>query len=269
MSTINACRGYFNGFKEICNFNHNDANTNAKAILKIFSYLTGVIPIGVAVVYGVAALYGRVTKKTHLTSPEQRVNDQATTVLLKRELSSSMFTPSAEEEIANAQLAEAIISEAKKEHPDIVDHVKKICSENFLKDPTAHLVIEMIHQGVGGMFTANEARAFVVSRIPHFLEKVSSIEYLRSVAKHFFKEKTNQSKIMKCFEKSLESKLFLADLESGVSEFKRANDFSSFYHAEAELRIPLTIFTQSLRLKEYRPPSGTGGRIIPKKPPQF
>lgn len=77
MEVVNHCKNYFNGFQEIQKFKHNDAKTNALAILKILSYFTGVIPLGFAAVYGAASLYGRVNKKEQLSDVDKRITDQA------------------------------------------------------------------------------------------------------------------------------------------------------------------------------------------------
>lgn len=77
MKILAVCKSYFNGFNEIGNFKKNDNKTNALALLKIFSYCTGLIPLGFAVSYGVLSLCGRVSKKKTPSSQDQKVDSQA------------------------------------------------------------------------------------------------------------------------------------------------------------------------------------------------
>lgn len=77
------CKIYFNGFQDVSNCGRNNAKTNVLALLKILSYFTVVIPLGIAVVYGAASLYGRVSKKEPLSSQDKSVNEQAKKTLIK------------------------------------------------------------------------------------------------------------------------------------------------------------------------------------------
>lgn len=76
MQISNACKNYFNGFHDVFNYKNNNNKTNALAVLKILSYFTLIIPLGFATVYGATSLYGRVSKKQHLSSQDLSVNDQ-------------------------------------------------------------------------------------------------------------------------------------------------------------------------------------------------
>jgi hypothetical protein len=159
------------------------------------------------------------------------------------------YNPSLE---ANRKLAEKIIAEHGNDN-----YVKKICSnENFIKDPIAHLVNEMIQRWVGRCRMDDGARATVVGEIPGFIETVSSPEYLKAYAVTFFKNEPNADKIMAVFEKSITSNNFKADLAEAKSCFEAAqkNSRGGYYHAENELRIALTVFYQSKQLQAYRCP---------------
>ncbi|MBA3721426.1 MAG: hypothetical protein H0W88_03395 [Parachlamydiaceae bacterium] len=85
MKLSNVCTSYLNGFKEIANYKNNDKNTNALAVLKIFSYIL----LSFVVLYGVKSLKDRLSKKTQLSSVDKGVNNQATKTILKGSTSSS------------------------------------------------------------------------------------------------------------------------------------------------------------------------------------
>ena len=72
---------------------------------------------------------------------------------------------------ANRQLADKLV--ADKENGG--KYVRKIClSDDFYKDPTAHLINVMIERSVGRARMDDRARSFVISKIPGFIEKVKS-----------------------------------------------------------------------------------------------
>ncbi len=251
MKVADFCKSYFNGFQDISNYQKNDIKTNVLAAVKILSYFTVVIPLGFAAVYGAASLYGRVTKKEGLSSQDKSVNDQAKTTLLKKDTPKIVASAT---EASNRQLAEEIISARGEEDK----YVKSICSGDFFIDPTAHLVGEMIERGLGRARMDDGARAFVISQIPGFIEKVSSLDYLRSFAELYFENNPNKIKILQVFEKSLSNVEFQKDLKSAVEKFNNAHGEHSFYYAENSLRIPLTIYYQSAHLKEYSYPEEEG-----------
>lgn len=152
-------------------------------------------------------------------------------------------------ESSNQQLAEKIIAAKKWD-----ENVKDICSGDFLVDPIAHLLRKMIERGVGMLRMDDGARAFIISQIPGFIEKVSSPEYLRSFAEHYFQNKSNKAEIMQTFEKSLSSEEFQQDLKLAVQQFKSLQEDSLDY-AERFLRTSLTIYHQSAQLEEYSHPA--------------
>jgi hypothetical protein len=161
-----------------------------------------------------------------------------------------------QDQTANGLLAEKIIAEGKKDNFMSRD-VKEICSGDFLQDPITHLVNEMIFRGVGMCREDDSARAFVISRIPGFIEKVSSMDYLKSFAEiHYkgIKDNTDKLRIMQVFEKSLKSKEFQKDLKAAVKSFNLAKEDGNYYYAEDALRIALTIYRQAAQLQEYSYP---------------
>ncbi|KAF3361900.1 hypothetical protein PHSC3_001554 [Chlamydiales bacterium STE3] len=249
MRVLDICKKYFNGFQQVSDLRKNDNTTNVLAVLKILSYFTVIIPLGFAAAYGVASLSGRINKKRDLSSQDKSINDKAKTTLLKKDSSTPKDIPSTVEP-ANRQLAEKIIA-ARGEGDK---YVKDICSGNFLVDPTAHLVRKMIERGVGMFLMDDGARSFVIGQIPGFIEKVSSPDYLRSFAEHYFENNRNKTKIMQIFEKSLSNEEFQRDLKSAVNQFNSVNREDSFYYADSSLRIPLTIYYQSAQLKGYSYP---------------
>lgn len=156
---------------------------------------------------------------------------------------------------ANAQLAKQIIAKS-----DNNIKVKDICSDNFLMNPTDHLIYEMVTRGVGRCRTDDHARAFVMGEIPGFIEKATSPYYLRAFATKYFFQEQNQSEIMKIFEKSLSNHDFQKKIKSAIKNFETANNnekqekFQRYNVAENSLRIALTIFNQSAMLNEYVTP---------------
>lgn len=160
----------------------------------------------------------------------------------------------------NILLAEKIIEEARKtldkpcrygvtrpfEH--VVEIVK---SEGFKKDPIKHLILMMVKRGVGMAFVNDQARAFVIGRIPNFADRVSSYDYLRSIACSYLDDHEK----MIHFDRSLEMELFQKDLIEAVEEFRRSltnDDESELIRAEDALRVPLTIFYWAKKCKPYQ-----------------
>jgi hypothetical protein len=242
----------FNGFHDISNYKKNDAMTVVLAVVKTFSCFTVVILLAVAGVYGVASLYGRVSKKDDLSPDDKSVNDKAKTTLFKKD---TPITVSSAVESSNRQLAESIIAARGEEDQD----VKAICSGKFLADPIAHLIHEMIKRGAGRARLDDGARAFVISKIPGFIEKVGSLDYLREFAEHYFDENPNKTEILQFFETSLSNVEFQIALNAAVEKFNSAHGkHPALYYAENSLRTPLTIYPQSARLKEYACPEEAG-----------
>lgn len=264
MKISDICKSYFSGFQEIYNLRQNDKTINALALLKILSYFTVVIPLGFAAVYGAASLYGRVSKKQDLSSHDKSINDKARTHFHFGKDAPSSTSKSATSTVksSNEQLAEKIIAAGRRREWNIKAYVETNCSGKFLVDPSAYLVHEMIERGVGRSSIKDGARAFVISRIPDFIEKVSSPTFLRSVAEQYFEDNPDKFKILQVFEKSLLNEEFQRDLKSAVDQLNVAAQdqlsFYSFYDAERSLRIPLTIYHQSAKLEEYSHPAEAG-----------
>jgi hypothetical protein len=249
MRVTDFCKSYFNGFQDISNYKRNNVKTNILGAVKILSYFTVAIPLGFAAVFGAAYLYNRISKKEDLSFQDKNVNDQAKKVLLKKATFISKNAPSTLE-FSNCQLAGEII--AARGGGD--KYVKTICSADFLVDPIAHLVHEMIQRELGGARMDDPARAFVIGQIPNFIEKVSSLDYLRSFAERYFENDPNKGEIIQVFERSLSNAEFQRDLKFAVKEFNDVQEQDSFCYAENVLRIPLTIYGQSANLKEYSSP---------------
>jgi hypothetical protein len=133
--------------------------------------------------------------------------------------------------------------------------VKEIrLSNDFYKDPVAHLLNKMIKRGVGRACTDDGARSFVMSEIPGFIEKVNSPDYLRSFALEYFKDRQELDKIMDVFDNSIKGAEFKQQLNKVVSLFEK----NQYYVAERELRTALMIFPQSKKLVSYTYPIEAG-----------
>jgi hypothetical protein len=85
MKVVDVCKNYFNGFQEVSDFRKNDSTKNILAALKVLSYFTVLIPVGFAIAYGAASLYGRVSKKQDLSHHDQSIHDKAKTTILKKD----------------------------------------------------------------------------------------------------------------------------------------------------------------------------------------
>jgi hypothetical protein len=103
MKITDVCRSYFNGFNDITNYKNNDPKTNTFALLKILSYFTLVIPIGVALIYGASSLHGRIREKLHLSLHEEKIHDQAIQTLIKGQDSTSIRKHDESEPVINEQ----------------------------------------------------------------------------------------------------------------------------------------------------------------------
>ena len=68
MQAVNVCKSYFSGFQEVFNYKK-DHKCNALALLKIISYLTILIPLGFAAVYGAASLRNRAGRRIEPGTP--------------------------------------------------------------------------------------------------------------------------------------------------------------------------------------------------------
>lgn len=146
----------------------------------------------------------------------------------------------------NNQLLEKIVADSSSD-PEVIE----ICSEDFVIEPTDHLIHEMIARGVGRSRTDDDARAFIMGQIPGFIEKVSSPGYLRSFAVNYFKNDPNRFKIMQVFEQSLQTPKFNEDLKSAVDEFNNYHGEEMKLYDDHSLRVMLTIFPQSEELNVY------------------
>ena len=81
MKISDACKSYFNGFKEIQKYKKNTFEVNALAVFKIISYGTIIIPAGFGLAYGLSELYGRVKKVSKPSQQDQGVSQKGQKVL--------------------------------------------------------------------------------------------------------------------------------------------------------------------------------------------
>lgn len=169
--------------------------------------------------------------------------------------SNTSFSPFEGQIEMNRQLAEKIVGQAAGLKG--IKYIRQICSsDDFLIDPTVYLINEMIERYVGMCRMDDSARAYVSSRIPGFMDKVTSTTYLRNFAVHYFEADPNRLKIMQVFERSIQSIAFHNDLKKAIDlSFPESESGENFrFDAEEYLRIALTVFHQSRMLKEYRTP---------------
>lgn len=89
MKLSSVCKSYFKGFQEFSNFKRNDNKTNSLAILKILSYFTVIIPLSLALVYGVS-LCGRVSKKQNYSMKDTEAINKAQKILIENKFTSTL-----------------------------------------------------------------------------------------------------------------------------------------------------------------------------------
>lgn len=159
----------------------------------------------------------------------------------------------------NTKLADDIVAKARtslfnNSESSIDNIIEMVNSQDFRKDPVSHLIYLMVERGVSRCRTDDIDRAFVISEIPNFSDKLSSIDYLKSVAEAYFKDHADNNIIMDYFEKSSEKEEFQNDLKQAVDRLvdgiKNENE-SEIDIAERALRKALTIFRQAERFEYY------------------
>jgi len=77
MDIRNVCKNYFHGFQDLSNWKNNTAKTNTLIILKLLSYLSGIIPLIFGMTYQISSLSGRVKKKGFSLQQVKQIRDQA------------------------------------------------------------------------------------------------------------------------------------------------------------------------------------------------
>lgn len=114
MEVADFCKVYLNGFQDISNYEKNNAKTNVLAALKILSYFTVVILLGFAAVYGVASLYGRVSKKEALSSQDKDVNDLAKKRLKLKKTDQSKIIQTVDSKLVHPYTDDLTLSQKSK-----------------------------------------------------------------------------------------------------------------------------------------------------------
>lgn len=114
MKVADFCKVYLNGFQDISNYEKNNAKTNLLAVLKILSYFTGVILLGVVAVYGAASLYGRVSKKEVQSSHDKDVNDLAKKQLKLEEIDQSKIIQTLDSKLVHSYTGDLTLLQKSK-----------------------------------------------------------------------------------------------------------------------------------------------------------
>ena len=151
--------------------------------------------------------------------------------LLSQRLSSS----------SHVGLAATIIASAPNN-----EYVSTICSSaDFEENPVDCLIHEMIERGVAMIRSDDHARVLIMRQVPHLVDKITSPAYLSKFAQKFFKDEPKKMQILEIFNRSLKSESFLKSLKH-VKEKGLTYD-----ELDHRLRICLTIYRQSAKLREY------------------
>lgn len=136
MEAANYCANYFRGFHEIYNYKINDTSTNACALLKIFSYIFIPIPLGVLAVYGLATLYGRVSKIQDLSFQDKNIQEIVKTNLPTQNTQDSSSKPVEEQPL------DPIDPIIVKESPEVENQQNQVEDLNLFR--TAFKIINCI-----------------------------------------------------------------------------------------------------------------------------
>lgn len=127
----------------------------------------------------------------------------------------------------------------------------------FDADPTIAILHTMVGRGVGSCCLNDRATALVLSRLEDFGDRISKPETWKTLAVHYFHSLPNRDKVNACFERSLQQDEFKSHLEKALALWDKAKERkepSSFLGVESAVRLPLTIFHQSMKLKIYTYP---------------
>jgi hypothetical protein len=84
MRLEDCCKNYFYIGPDILDWRKNSELYNAWTVFRLASYSTGVVPVLVALLYGIVALYGRVCVRKDLSPPEKKVNAIGEELLLHK-----------------------------------------------------------------------------------------------------------------------------------------------------------------------------------------
>lgn len=135
------------------------------------------------------------------------------------------------------------------------DYVRALCErEEFHQNPTKCLLREMIAQGTWTS-SSSDARAFVIQRIPDFVEKAGSKKYLRKFAEQdYFKDHAELEKVMIAFERCLNGDTFKADLTRAVDAYGKEARGDVNQNSEELFRTALYIFPLVEQLKSLKDP---------------
>lgn len=139
MEIADLCKIYLNGFEDISNYKKNNAETNVLAALKILSYFTGVILLGVVAVYGVASLCGRVSKKEALSSQDKDVNDRAKKQLKLKEIDRSKIIETSKKDSYTGDLT--LSQKSKIQTNFINNNILQINFQEFQEIPNLNITI--------------------------------------------------------------------------------------------------------------------------------
>lgn len=211
-----------------------------------------IIPVGFAIVYTIS-LCGRV-KKDNDVLQDQRIEDQAR---------DAGILPGRPNRVLSDQIIETARLRFDVDNNDEFStgrYIRQIVnSEGFLQDPILHMINLIIERGVDGASLTDSARAFIITQIPDFLDKIGSMEYLKSVAEIRYRDMGNKNEILNTFNASIEDPLFQNDLRSFINGLRQRmqenNNFESICRLEHELRIVFQIYQYSQALHRYQRPA--------------
>jgi len=124
----------------------------------------------------------------------------------------------------------------------------------YLNTSTFEMVNIMIDRGAGRCRIDDADRASYISQKPNFINEVSSIDTLRSIAHSRYSKNENKDKIMETIENSFNDTDFKTTLNNATNELQSAvdqKDEIALQNAEAELRVVLEVFNQAEQLQHF------------------
>lgn len=163
-------------------------------------------------------------------------------------------------------LAKSIIAEAEAEFrgedSHILKEIKELCSGGFGNNPYDHLIRNMMYRGHDRfMVGVDEARQFVIEKVPDFKRKVCSVDYFSGFGKRFYAARS-QKPLLDVFRKSMENQEFKDTLN-------RAAKYKDSCYVDAEIRLALCVFSlaeQGIQFKDAGQHYVAGGRLLGMRP---
>lgn len=154
----------------------------------------------------------------------------------------------------NRRLAEAIVScfQSESSQSKAAEIVR---NDLFYKSPSSRMVCLLAERGPGRSNPEDCMRAFVIGKVSQLPEDLSDKEFLRQSAFEYFKNVPYKDRAMTYFNQSLNKENFWEDMDEAIAKLNIAiKNKEKLLEADAQLRMVLSIFNQSIKFYHYRLP---------------